>query len=285
MLGVVNNSSCESQSPLGLSPGRPPWRFRQVSLNKGLIAIPLMKHMERDIPALIEEIRGRIELLESNLPTRVDAMAVSPISKLPYKGMLYREALVWRMAELGREALESFEKNRLVSAIVLTRAAVETSAALWYLCKKVDEVVKSGVVGDIDNNLMRLMMGSATGASADDANATDSVLPRPIKVGDFLKQVEKDIKGFSHQYGILSEYAHPNWAGTALLYSKPKPEDRSTIFGQNIRGSNTKNIGVVNLSVALMMFDRSYNRIADLMPTFISLCENRLQASDIPGTV
>jgi hypothetical protein len=55
------------------------------------------------------------------------------------------------MAELGREALGSFEKGRLVSAIVLTRAAVETSAALWYLCEKVDAVVKSGVIGDIDN--------------------------------------------------------------------------------------------------------------------------------------
>jgi hypothetical protein len=246
-----------------------------------------MKHMERDIPALMEEIRGRIELLESNLPTRVDAMAVSPISKLPYKALLYREALIWRMAELGREALESFEKNKLVSAIVLTRATVETSAALWYLCAKVDAVVKSSVVGHIDDYLMQLMMGTATGASATDPNATDPVLPRPrpIKVGAFLKQVNKDIEGFSHQYGILSEYAHPNWAGTVLLYSKHNPEERCTIFGQNIRGANTKKIGVGNLRTALMMFERSYARIGDLMPTFIALCESRLKTSDTPGTV
>jgi hypothetical protein len=244
-----------------------------------------MKDMERDTQALMEEIRGRIELLESNLPARVDAMAVSPISKLPYKALLYREALIWRMAELGREALESFEKNKLVSAIVLTRATVETSAALWCLCAKIGAVVKSGVVGDIDDYLTRLMMGTATGASSTDPNATDPVLPRSIKVGAFLKQVDKDIEGFSHQYGILSEYAHPNWAGTALLYSKHNPEDRCTIFGQNTRGDSTKNIGVVNLSVALMMFERSYTRVGDLMAAFIALCESRLKTSDTPGTV
>jgi hypothetical protein len=241
--------------------------------------------MEKTVASLLNEIRERVELLEASLPRRVDAMAVSPISKLPYKALLYRDALIWRMAELGREALESFEKDKLLSAIVLTRATVETSAALWYLCAKVDAAVKSGDVEDIDDYLMRLMVGSATGASETDPNETDPVLPRPIKVGAFLKQVDKEIEGFNHQYGILSEYAHPNWAGTALLYSKHNTEDRCTIFGQNIRGDGTKKIGVVSLSGALMTFEISYARIGDLMPTFIALCESRLKTNDTPGTV
>ena len=40
-------------------------------------------------------------------------------------------------------------------------------------------------------------------------------MPRPVKVGKTLEHAEKDIEGFSHQYGVLSEY----WAGTVLLYS------------------------------------------------------------------
>jgi hypothetical protein len=60
------------------------------------------------------------------------------MSKLPFKVLGYREALAWRMAELGRAAIEEFEKDKLAAAIVLTRAAVETSAALWYLCGKVE---------------------------------------------------------------------------------------------------------------------------------------------------
>jgi hypothetical protein len=89
-----------------------------------------MKRMERDIPALMKEIRERIELLESNLPARVDAAAVSLSAKLPFKALWYKEALVWRFAELCRSAFESYTDDKLAPAILLTRAAVESAAAM-----------------------------------------------------------------------------------------------------------------------------------------------------------
>lgn len=226
--------------------------------------------MKESLAELMEEIRGRIIWLESNLPVSVDAMAVSRASKLPFKVLLYRESLIWRMAELARGAFENFGVDNLVSAIVLTRAAVETSAALWYLCGKVATAVESNDVGNIDEYLMKMYVGVATGAP------TEVVMPRPVRVGKFLESVEKDIPGFNHQYGILCEYAHPNWAGTALVYSKNDTENRVTYFGKNMRrADNTKTIGVVNLSVALMMFERSYNRITEILPAFTKLCESR----------
>jgi hypothetical protein len=225
----------------------------------------------------MDEIRGRLELLESNLPHRVDAMAVSPSSKLPFKALLYRETLGWRMAELSRAAFEDLGKDKLAAAIVLTRAALETSAALWYLCAKVAASVESDEVGDTDDFLMKMIAGIATGAPTD-ADTGEVLTPRPIKIGAFLKQVDEDIEGFSHQYGILSEFAHPNWAGTVYLYAKHDTENRVTDFGQNIQKSNSaRRKGVSNLSVALAMFERSYNRIADLIPAFTKLCEDRLK--------
>ena len=229
--------------------------------------------MKKSLAVLMDEIRVNIELLESNLPTSVDAMAVSRASKLPFKVLLYRESLIWRMTELARGAFDNFGVDNLVSAIVLTRAAVETSAALWYLRGKVATAVESNDVGNIDEYLMKMYVGIATGAP------TEVVMPRPVRVGKFLESVEKDIPGFNHQYGILCEYAHPNWAGTALVYSKNDTENRVTYFGKNMRkADNTKTIGVVNLSVALMMFERSYNRITDILPEFTKLCESRLAA-------
>jgi hypothetical protein len=228
--------------------------------------------MENSIESFLNEIQERVNRLESARLERLDAKAVSMSAKLPYKVMLYREVLAWRMAELGRESLDSFQKHKLVATAVLTRAAMETAAALWYLRVKVDTAVESGAVGDIDDYLMKLMMGTATG----DPNVADPVLPRPIKIGKFLEAVERDVQGFSHQYGVLSEYAHPNWAGTSSLYSKHIPEDRSTLFGQNIRGEGTKTVAVVNLGVALMMFEATYSQIGDLMPAFIELCERAL---------
>ena len=222
--------------------------------------------MPETLEELMTEIRGRVDLLEKSLPSRVDAM-VSPDSKLPFKALIYRAALIWRMAELARGALENFEKDRLALAILETRAAVETSAALWYLHAKLDATIKAGAVGDVDDFLMKLSMGSRTD--------TD-ILPQAISVLTFVDRVEKDAEGFRQQYDRLSEFAHPNWAGTALLYSKPDPPNLWTDFGANIRGvDGPKNVGVINLSVALMFFERSYNRIADIMPAFIELCKQQ----------
>jgi hypothetical protein len=223
--------------------------------------------MEKSIEDLMTEVRGRLEQIESNLPQRVDAM-ISPNSKLPFKALLYREALIWRMAELSRGAFENFERNHIAVAILLTRAAVETSAAVWYLCAKLDATLQAGTVGDIDDYLMRLMMGSRTYPE----------LPPAISVLTFVDRVEKEIDGFRHQYDMLSEFSHPNWAGTGLLYSRPDPPNLWTDFGANIRLSDgTKHAGVLNLSVALMLFERSYNHVADIMPAFITLCASRLK--------
>jgi hypothetical protein len=239
--------------------------------------------MEDSLMSLVDEIRGRLELLESNLPKRVDGWALSQLSKLPFKMLVYREALGWRMAELGRAALEEFEKERLAAAIVLTRGAVETSAALWYLCAKVDASVESAEAGDIDDYLMKMTMGIATDPPTDPSTGEPST-PRPIKIGKFLDRAEKDINGFNRQYGYLSEYVHPNWVGTVYLYSKFDKENGAADFGQNIREpAGTKHTCICNLSVALLMFERSYNRIADLIPNFIKLCEDRLKNTAISG--
>ena len=91
--------------------------------------------MERSIPDLLNEIREKLDVIEAHLPIRVDAM-VSPESKLPFKALVYRGASMWRMAELSRGTYNHFNEGRLANAILLTRAALETSGGLWYLAGK-----------------------------------------------------------------------------------------------------------------------------------------------------
>jgi hypothetical protein len=232
---------------------------------------------QESIEDLMTEIRERLERLESVLPSRVDAMA-SPDSKLPFKAMVYRAALIWRMAELSQRAFENLEKDHIASALLLTRAAMETTAGLWYLHAKLANAVKARSAGDIDDYLMKLTVGSRI----------DPAMPEALNVMKFVDRVEKDVEGFRHQYEVLCEFAHPNWAGTALLYSRPDPPNLWTDFGPNIRGiDGPKGIGAASLSVALMCFERSYNGITDLLPAFIELCKGRLKddSQDKPRTI
>lgn len=225
--------------------------------------------MTESIKELLEEIRNRLSDIEACLPDKIDILAVSPRSKLPFKALTYRETLIWRMAELSRSAYEAFVNNNLASAILLTRGAVETCAALWYLRNKVSAVVQAGSLGDIDTYLMRLIAGTRI----------DQEMPQAINVLNFVDSVEKDLEGFRQQYDILSEIAHPNWSGTAGLYSKIDQENFRVDYGSNPRERVApKHIGVINLSVALGLFEHTYNDFEKDYPAFVRLCEAALDS-------
>ena len=224
--------------------------------------------------SLLAEANGRLRLLEAGRQTSLDGYATSALSKVPFLVLRYRESLLWRIAQLGRGAFENFTNNKLASAILLTRATVETSAALWYLRAKLENAIQSKTLGNIRNDLTRLSMGS---------RVDTDILPETINVLNFVDLVGKDIEGFRHQYDRLSEFAHPNWAGTILLFSKVDESRAVAHFGENIRGGDSaRTIGAVNLAVSLQMFEVSYNSITDLTPEFVRLCE---QQAATPGDV
>jgi hypothetical protein len=134
---------------------------------------------EQTIETCIHEIAETLAVLESNPPRKIDGFALSHKSKMPWKVLLYREAHIWRMVELSKRAFESFTSDQLVCGIVLTRAVLEVSAALWFLCAKVEAVVDSKVVGDVDEYLMKLAMGNATGWPENSAPGAGA-MPRPV---------------------------------------------------------------------------------------------------------
>jgi len=160
---------------------------------------------------LLAEVDARLLLLEAGRPKGLDEFALSSISELPFKALRYRESLLWRIVQLGRSAFENFANNKLASAILLTRAAVETSAALWYLRAKLETAVELKTLGNIDDDLMRLSMGSKTD--------TD-ILPAPINVLNFVDRVEKDIQGFDSSTTDSVNLLIP--IGQGRLYFFPK---------------------------------------------------------------
>jgi hypothetical protein len=148
---------------------------------------------------MLSEIRARLIMIESSLPKQIDPIGISR-TKLPFKVLGYREALIWRVAELARAAFQILDAKQFAAAIVLTRAAVETSAALWYLDEKVSRALEQNKLGDLDVCVMRLLAGTYEWEE----------FPDPIRVGKFTECVERSLPGFKEQYTNLSEYAQVN---------------------------------------------------------------------------
>jgi hypothetical protein len=88
------------------------------------------------------------------------------------------------MTELSSNAYESLEKDLLAAGILLTRGAVETAAAVWYLCGKLEAVKDSGLLGNVDEDLMSLLMGSRNNPH----------LPKATNVLTFVDRVDKDVE-------------------------------------------------------------------------------------------
>jgi hypothetical protein len=198
---------------------------------------------KEDIDELFEDVRDALATLEANLPKSVDGLALSDKTKVPFKAMWFRESLCWRMAQLSRSAFGCFEKKKLASAILLARAAMETSAALWYLRKVMEGSIETQTIGEADQRLMQLLMGS---------KSDTDILPEAVNVLKCVDSVDKKIPGFRHQYDRLSEFAHPNWAGTALLFSK-REEGGIANFGENMRSERLCSLAGFIISLAHSM--------------------------------
>lgn len=222
---------------------------------------------QRSVAQYKTEIAARLDAFARSLPKQIDAPAISRM-RLPGNVMWYRETMIWRFTELAQDALENLDRKRFASAMVLTRAAVETAAGLWYLHSKIMKAVKADDLGDLDAMLRRLNLGYK-----DPAALADN-LPEAVSVLTFLAHVDKDIEDSTKAYAALSEYSHPNYQGTACLYSHPHADTGLVDFGSNVRAADShETICAINLSVAAMMFQHSYGAIADLMPGLVILCE------------
>jgi hypothetical protein len=223
---------------------------------------------EEPLAKMRQEIDVSITWLQANRPTSIAGMEISAESKLPFKVLICRGAFAWRISELADGARENLNSGRLVTAVLLARAACETCAAVWYLRDRVRRAVQDRSVDAIDAQLMRLLLG----------NKVDADMPNPVHVSDFIKVVSETVSGFAEHYARLCELAHPNWAGTMFAFSWTDVENRTTYFEPYPRLAGATELqAVVGLSTALSMFQHVFEDIDTLMPEFTTLCERRKQ--------
>lgn len=202
----------------------------------------------------LKEARQLADLIASSLPERIQIAALSMESKLPFKALTLKELLLHRVSVLATSAVELFEQERAIPAVVLTRSIVETLAVLYALHERLISFLKTKNISDLDNFLMQSLMGAR--------NQPD--LPNPINILTLIDRVEKTVPGFRSVYDNLCEYTHPNWAGTFGAFGKIDKLNFEICLGPS-RRTNAWETGVFALSGALMSFYHYYNESADLI--------------------
>jgi hypothetical protein len=87
-----------------------------------------------------------------------------------------------------------------------------------------------------------------------------------------VDHLNKTVKGARENYDILSEYSHPNYAAVTGLFANISPPSPIVSFGQAV-GRDPRQVGLANLSAALMLFEFVHEKVRQLMPEFIARCE------------
>jgi hypothetical protein len=213
----------------------------------------------------IAAVKTLIYQFKSNLPSRVDPASLTWKSKIPWKVVNLREALLYRITELGQSAVDLYEKqNRIISAFIITRAIHETTALFYSFYMELKKVTDDQFLGDFDEFLMKLLFGWK--------KVKD--FPVAINILNVVDKLNKQIDTFRENYDRLSEFCHPNYSGVFGAYAEINKKTGWVDFGSEMKKLSPM-IGLHPLVASLEVFKHFYNESAELIPTLIEICERR----------
>lgn len=213
--------------------------------------------MKDDTDGALVQAKQLVAVMGKDLPRRVDRAPFH--SLIPFKALQLRELLRYRIAVLAVSAIESFEQRRVLPAVILARAAVETVVPLFFVHKE----VTGFLAGPRDEpSAMALDAFLLHGLMLSRREGTDY---KAMNITTLVEKVEKSIPGFAPTYFALCEYAHPNWAGVLGTFGKGDNEADALILGERSDDPAYK-LGTNALAGCLGSFHQLYNELGDLIP-------------------
>ncbi|MFZ5995254.1 MAG: hypothetical protein ACOYU4_09750 [Thermodesulfobacteriota bacterium] len=203
---------------------------------------------------MIKEARRLADTIAASLPDRIQIAALTLDSKIPFKALSFRELLIHRVSSLASSAIDLFERDQIIPAVILTRSTMETAALIYALHARLTHFLNGENELELDSFLMRCLFGFHN----------DSEFPKSVDVLTFVNAVEEAIPEFRKMYDILSEYAYPNYSGLLGYFGNiDKKKFELQLGPQNMRRALI--VGVSALSSTLKIFTHYYDDSAELV--------------------
>jgi hypothetical protein len=200
----------------------------------------------------LEDGRKELAAIKAYLVEAIDLRAISRW-QLPGKAQIIRESLLWRIEELAQNAFDALDAGRFVASALAARAVMETTAGLVFLESLMQLAIEEGVDKALVLKIDRFLINSKIWEEIED----------PIHINDMLREVEKVIPGFFEQYyAILSESAHPNWAGTFGAFGTFDKAKVLAIFKVGGRSPDTQRQKIAIILAATLGLAKGYYEIS-----------------------
>jgi hypothetical protein len=193
--------------------------------------------------------------------------------KAPWRALLLRESIAWRLHDLLDQSLLLSRQNHLLGARILLRSAFETLAVLIYLNRSVRAVIAGTLdFHEFSEKTSKLLLGSR--------NKTTNY--EQVSILTVLKSADKCYSGLYELYEALSESAHPNCDGMLLGYSTSDRNSYVTNFENKWleRYGQSHEDGVMAcLSIFTDEYDKESVNALEAFEDWIELNDSQLEAT------
>jgi len=223
------------------------------------------------------ELEKELQRLEARLPEAINRKNVSDISKTALKAYLIHASLLYRYYDLAKNSKSLSKEGAIIPAIILARAAFETAALLYYTYTKIDAALKAEGMGEIDDILMKIMLGEKRQPITEEVNI--SAVNILTVIDSLNKEMEKlgvpDVRAL---YDDLSEFAHPNFSGALGAYAtSDKPFHCA--FGVKPEHMDI-DMPLPFLHTSLLILEKYDEDLIEILPKFTKFLESIKPQSD-----
>jgi hypothetical protein len=225
------------------------------------------------------ELEEKLKRLSGLLPKIISRENVSDTSKTALKAHLIHSSLLYRYHDIAKNSVSLSKERAIVPALILARSAFETAALLFYTYTKIDIVVKSRDISEIDDILMRIMFGQRQQQITEDTYISAINILTVIDLLD--KEMGKlGVQGIRDLYDSLCEFAHPNFCGAFGSYAETaKDNPFYCAFGVEPEYLNAE-MPLPFLCTSLLILEAYDVKLTEILPIFTKLHESSKPYND-----
>ena len=225
------------------------------------------------------ELEKKLQHLEARLPEVINREKVSDISKTAMKAYLIHASLLYRYYDLAKNSESLSKEAAVIPALIIARAAFETAALLYYTYTKIDAALKAEGMGEIDDILMKIMLGEKRQPITEEVNI--SAVNILTVIDSLNKEMEKlGVQGVRALYDDLCEFAHPNFSGALGTYADAT-EDNPFHCAFGVKPEHMDiDMPLPFLHTSLLILEKYDEDLIEILPKFTKFLESIKPQSD-----
>lgn len=240
-----------------------------------LIDLSRIRSADVDAPKSYQEINDC--LIRLNARRRDKIAARNPfMPKVAWKLACFEQGILYRTIALQNGVSAAINQNNALCALLLCRALVEVSASVWSVCRALEKGLSDDDLNAIDTALMKSSFSARWDRWPDKYQATNILTLLDNLDRELVGKEERPARG---NYDLLSEFAHPNMAGTLGFFGDLcKKEFTYTFEFRPV--DDSVNAFLLSGNHALMVIEFILNRIDGFVPQLCKLCPDQQLQSD-----